>query len=705
MNKRRVFSYQRILPLLALYLISCAASAADKYAVLVGVNNYTYLDEDLSLKGPKNDVQLAHSLLQQQGILKGNITLLTDGQTSQLLPTRNNIIRVLDQHLTKTKPGDFVYLHFSGHGSQQPGADDEIDGLDEIFLPADVKAWNKETGVVENAIVDNEIADYVDAFRNRGVFVWLVFDSCHSGTMTRGQWQNRKVAPALLGVPQLKQRNIGVDSQHYSQHYLQKAPPIDLAPTGKGGYVAFFAAQTAEETPEMDLPKRAESKTRYGLFTYSLMQALGNSRGVTYRQLAQKVVQNYASQPWYGSSPMFVGDGLDRIVFDHKSEGETAVQWAIVRTNEGFEIPAGYLHGLSTGTQLALLKSPDAKTSDAVGYVEVTEVESVFSKIVPVDQPSESRELSLPGIKKIPDFAFARIISRRQEFSLSVGVIPVLSAKSATQSASEKAIELLRAKQGPRDWVAAKETADIRLLALDDRIYLLNDAENLPCPLGPCNAVAKQHAYFSIPATGTPVQTSILLSDALTKVAKVLNLIRVGDALEGDALATELSVVRASDGSLSKFDLFESPTLYAGDQLTLYVANYLDDPLDITVLFIGSDYSVDVVFPRGNQFNRFGFEEELDIPLGTINAESTGKERLVIISAEARNTAVPQNFGFLAQQGLDRNERNLGTGLIGLLKEAGFGASDVGNARSTMEVQPSLQQRGSIHTLSWTTSK
>jgi hypothetical protein len=697
MNKHRIFSYQRILPLLALYLISCAATGADKYAVLVGVNNYIYLNKDLSLKGPKNDVLLANALLEQQGILKGNITLLTDGQTSERLPTRDNIIRALDQHLTKTKPGDFVYLHFSGHGSQQPGAEDEIDGLDEIFLPADVKAWNKATGTVENAIVDNEISDYVDAFRHKGVFVWLVFDTCHSGTMTRGQWQNRKVAASLLGVPQLKHRTLGVD--------LPPTPPIDLATTGKGGYVAFFAAQTAEETPEMDLPKRAETKTRYGLFTYSLMQALANSQTITYRQLAEKIVQNYASQPWYGSSPMFVGDGLDRNVFDLESESKTAVQWAIVRTKEGFEIPAGYLHGLSRGTRLALLKSPDAKISESVGYVEVTDAQSVFSKIVLVNQPSINAGLNVPGIKQIPDFAFAREISKRQGFGLSVGVIPALTAETDKQTAAAKAIELLRAKTGQVDWVQEKETADVRLLALDSRIYLLNDAENLPCPMGPCGVSAEQHAYFSISATGTPVQTANLLEQALEKAAKVLNLIRVGDALEGDALATELSVIRVSDGSLSKFDQFESPTLYSGDKLSLYVANYLEDPLDITVLFVGSDYSVNVVFPRGNQFNRFGFEEELDIPLGTINAESTGKERLVIISAEARNTAVPQDFSFLAQQGLKENERDLSTGLVGLLKDAGFSASNGGSARSTMELQPSLQQRGSIHTLSWTTSK
>ena len=704
MNECRLTGGWSVLAFIALYLNFSPASAVEKYAVLVGVGDYIHLAEEYDLKGPRNDVELAKDLLLQKGISQANITLLTDGQPRAELPTRGNIIRTLDQHLEKAHAGDFVYLHFSGHGSQQPGTSNEIDGLDEIFLPADVKAWSKDIGAVENAIIDDEISDYVDAFREKDVFVWLVFDTCHSGTMTRGLWQNRKVAPSLLGIPLINQRNVSAEAD--------MTPTIDLTSGSrggearegqkKGGYVAFFAAQTAEETPEMDLPSRAEEKTRYGLFTYSLMQALGNTQGATYRRLAEKVVQTYASQPWYGSSPMFVGDGLDRTVFGNEPVEEVADQWALVRTAEGYEIPAGYLHGIARGMKLSLLETPDAKTEAAVGFVEVTEVHSVYSKVVLATPARKIDEQDSKWVNKIPAFSYVRRKGKNPDFNLSVSVITPAAKQGSNLQIAQGAIDLLRAENRSLSWVEEHEPADVRLLALGSRIYILNDSENLPCPMGPCSTIAKQHAYFSVAVTASQAETASSLTAALTKVAKALNLIRLGNVLDGDALWTELSVTRASDGRLERFQKSDSPALFAGDQLQLNVANYLEDPLDITVLFVGSDYAVDVVFPRGKQFNRFGFEEELDIPLGTINANSTGKERLVIISSEARNTVVPQDFSFLSQDGLTAGERNIDSGLAGLLKQAGFNQS---GSRSTMEIQPSLQQRGSIHTISWTTSK
>ena len=673
-------------------------SVSEKYAVLIGVSDYIHLDQQFDLVGPKNDVRLVADLLKQKGFDQNNVTLLAEGLGPILAPTRKNILAVLDDRLDKTKQGDFVYLHFSGHGSQQPGALDEIDGLDEIFLPSDTKAWNRQKGAVENAIVDDEIAGYVDAFRDKGVFVWLVFDSCHSGTMTRGLWQNRKVTPAQLGIPETTQRSVPGKVE-------KRSTPVEFEATGKGGYVAFFAAQTTEETPEMDLPKRSEHKTRYGLFTYNLMQALATSRGGSYRQLAQKVVQNYASQPWFGSSPMFVGDGLDRTVFDHQESRASIDQWAVIRTPQGFEISAGYLQGIAEGAVLALLTEPDAPDSEAIGYVEVSEVQSVFSSVTPVSHQPSAATQPIPAMKKMPPFAYARRLNRHAGFQLSVGVL-----KSPSEPTASQAIKALKASAGNITWVEATETADVRLLVLNGQIYILNDAEDLPCPMGPCGGNSTQPSYFSVPLKGDEKQISDKLKAALAKVAKALNLIRVGDVMEGEALATELIVVRSEDGVKETFDRFEVPTLYEGDQLSLYIANYLEAPLDITVLFVGSDYSIDVVFPRGKQFNRFMFEEELEVPLGSINVQSTGMERLVIISSEALNSAVPQDFGFLAQKGLVAGQRALDGDLGQLLKAAGFGfetgfeSENTPGARGGMGVQRSLRQKGSIHTISWATS-
>jgi hypothetical protein len=118
------------------------------------------------------------------------------------------------------------------------------------------------------------------------------------------------------------------------------------------------------------------------------------------------------------------------------------------------------------------------------------------------------------------------------------------------------------------------------------------------------------------------------------------------------------------------------------------------------VLFVGSDYSIDVVFPRGGAFNRFMEEEERTIPLGRINTETTGQERLVVIAAKAQRTAAPANFSFLAQEGVKRT-RSATTPLASLLTEAGFGGLRTRSASS----ETSLAGERDIHTLGWVTRK
>ena len=74
----------------------------------------------------------------------------------------------------------------------------EPDGIDEIFLPADVGTWKSFPERVPNAIVDNEIGVWLRAIAAKRAFVWVIFDCCHSGTMTRGIEVVRELPPGTL---------------------------------------------------------------------------------------------------------------------------------------------------------------------------------------------------------------------------------------------------------------------------------------------------------------------------------------------------------------------------------------------------------------------------------------------------------------------------------------------------------------------------
>ena len=196
----------RIWALAVLAVMATPCLAQERYALLVGVGRYPHLEAQMQLYGPRNDVRLAEVHLLAEGFKPGNIAILSDETTDP--PDRAHIIGALETLKKRLQDGDFVLLYFSGHGSRQPvktKSVEELDGYDEIFLPSDVRGWNKSIGAVQNAILDNEIGDFLKSYRRRGTNVWLIFDSCHSGTMTRGVGDDsvraRMVPDEALGIP------------------------------------------------------------------------------------------------------------------------------------------------------------------------------------------------------------------------------------------------------------------------------------------------------------------------------------------------------------------------------------------------------------------------------------------------------------------------------------------------------------------------
>ena len=292
----------------------------------------------------------------------------------------------------KCERDDFVYLHLSGHGAQQPQAKtgNETDGLDEIFLPKDIDKWvNRDKGV-PNALMDDEIGAALDAIRDKGAFIWAIFDCCHSGTATRGaeaDESERKVEASDLGIPEAEMAPAQAAASRSIDDDGQRVPAFSLTPTGaepitKGKLVAFYAAQTIETTPEMPLPKGNPDAERFGLFTFTIFSKLAENPNVTYRQLGQAVLQQYSADSRTHPTPLFEGE-LDARVFGTEKT-DAIMQWPIVVKNDAATIGGGLLHRLTPGTKLAILPSALSQVSDAVGYLEVQSAKNLQSRVKPV---------------------------------------------------------------------------------------------------------------------------------------------------------------------------------------------------------------------------------------------------------------------------------------------------------------------------------
>ena len=106
--------------LLFLLLISSLA-VAEKYALLVGINDYP---NDISpLRYCVADVvAFRDALVNVAGFEKDNVYLMTDQMEGQMQPTNINIVKRLDILSQRIKPDDTLIFYFSGHGIVNDGS-------------------------------------------------------------------------------------------------------------------------------------------------------------------------------------------------------------------------------------------------------------------------------------------------------------------------------------------------------------------------------------------------------------------------------------------------------------------------------------------------------------------------------------------------------------------------------------------------------
>lgn len=162
------FSPQVLQPFAGFLLV---LSTMAKSALLIGCN---YPGTKAHLFGCVNDAHLMKSMLVDcYGFKDSACTMLVDTNESKNQPTGSNIKKHLKKMVEDAKPGDILFMHFSGHGIQMVAGEDsdEEDGLDEVLVPTDM-----------NLIADDDLRDIVKGLP-KGVAFTFVADCCHSGGM------------------------------------------------------------------------------------------------------------------------------------------------------------------------------------------------------------------------------------------------------------------------------------------------------------------------------------------------------------------------------------------------------------------------------------------------------------------------------------------------------------------------------------------
>lgn len=160
---------------LLLLLALCGAARAADRALVVGVEKYADSRVPETPGCVQDALRTAEFLTSRYGFAASSVKVLTNEQA-----TSADIVREFRGWLVEgTQPGDRVFFLYAGHGSQLPDDNgDEADGHDETIAPYDV---NPETGAGQ--VRDDAFDELIAQLSGRRAV--LVFDSCHSGTISR----------------------------------------------------------------------------------------------------------------------------------------------------------------------------------------------------------------------------------------------------------------------------------------------------------------------------------------------------------------------------------------------------------------------------------------------------------------------------------------------------------------------------------------
>lgn len=148
----------------------------NKLALCVGINDYPGTSSDLY--GCVNDAVDWKDRLEQFGF---DVTSLHDSAG-----TKENIIAKLKELIGRTSIGDYLVFSYSGHGTYVfDRSGDEEDAYDEALY------------TYNGALIDDDIRKVLDTIPY-GVKVWVIFDSCFSGTATRVMNNNKARAKFIV---------------------------------------------------------------------------------------------------------------------------------------------------------------------------------------------------------------------------------------------------------------------------------------------------------------------------------------------------------------------------------------------------------------------------------------------------------------------------------------------------------------------------
>ncbi len=635
-----------------------------KFALLVGITDYTSQDIR-DLRGGENDVKLMREMLSElYGFTAGTDIkeLLSSSPQPVDKPTQKAILDNFDRHLIENAKkyfadkklsspdkGASVVFYYSGHGSHLPDDDgDEADGRDETIVPMDADLIGTKD------IRDDEFDRRFSELKKYTTNITFIFDSCHSGTITRGLGTRSLERPAVKAKAKTDGADVTLNE--------------NISSTG-ANYVTISGSLPNQKAYENLLPNQNDMRRKAaspkmetnGYLTYYLVQTLREMPGATYRDVMKRVgaaVQKRNSE----QHPQVEGD-VNRSVFGAAiSGGKNTIDILKVKKDDKatiLTIAAGKIVGAFPGGVVSIYKQAgDAErlavgeiiepTDDFTATVKVSETEVPITagvilatpffgnnkRIVALDlTPKMSKELRVEsGELAEKDDAGLRMIKRLvQKLENNDYVSARLLLDPLRENQKNWNIAIIRSFYGEfkkgNPQFPAKDSA---VPKDEEEIYYLSSVNGNPL----YNFWVKAADANAVEAIQTALETYVrvdnlrTLGNEASEINKGLDI----KIIKLKALKTPLQSIDdvVEDGIL------QNPVLSVGDLFSFEITNKTGQPLFVYLYSIGTDGKVQLFYGPKTDGDKLPDNKTMKMLNAELIAEATppyGVETFKLIAA------------------------------------------------------------------------
>lgn len=270
---------RRIIILIAfigLFFIPALTQAQTKRALVIGIGKQA--DSAWNKINGDKDVPYVLEIL-NVAIYEQIITCVNEEAT------KAGIVSAFQTLTESCQPNDIVYIHYSGHGQQMKDkSNDEVDILDECWIPYDAYRKPSENYRGEKHLVDDEVNMLLTNIRNKigaGGKMLVVVDACHSGDATRGQGET------VRGVEDIFETGkswLGFSSSNQNTNIHSNAER----------WITLSACESNQVNIEMKSP--AAGKLTYAIYSKVKNREFGTNE-VFFKRLRMFVNMNTGSRP------------------------------------------------------------------------------------------------------------------------------------------------------------------------------------------------------------------------------------------------------------------------------------------------------------------------------------------------------------------------------------------------------------------------